>query len=132
LHLLLAAPVVVGTLPAQAAPAAPLAVTSAVTAHDTVNGEAKGITSVFKPGDRRIHCVIKLNRVGTTAVRYVWTSVDAGGYKNVKILEKTMPKKTINRAHGDISFSKDWPSGNYKVAIYLDGKLAKVVPYSVQ
>jgi hypothetical protein len=131
LHLLLAAPVAMGASTAQAAPAAPLAITSAVTSHAVVNGEARGITSVFKPSDRHIYCVIKLNRIGTTAVRYVWASVDAGGYKNVKIFDKTTPKKTINRARGDISFSKDWPTGNYKVMIYLDGKLAKVLPYSV-
>jgi hypothetical protein len=116
----------------QAAPATPVTVIRAVTAHGYADGKAIRPSSTFSPKDHKIYCVLNLNRIATTQVTLVWIAVKAGGTTNYTLLEKALPKKVINRANGSVSFSKDWPTGSYKVLIKLDGKLAKSVPFTIK
>lgn len=78
-------------------------IVSAVLAKNYVNGEASGVTTVFKPGNRKIHCVLRLSRpTKTTTLRFVWIATDVGkaAPPNTKIIKVTLPAKLIDRAIG--------------------------------
>ena len=78
-------------------------------------------------------------RIGTK-LKAVWTLVDAGGKQDQKILEKKVeltPEaiegvKEANRINFSLKPTDPFPSGDYKVDIYLNGDLAKTVPFKIK
>ena len=97
------------------------------------NGDAGESTTSFAPGDRTVHVVITLNKAKAgTQVRVVWIANDVEGTKNkeLKTLDYTTTAfdKTIP---GYLKWSQDWPRGDYKVEIYINGVLDKTINYNV-
>lgn len=125
-----------GVLCSVSAPVAQAQKTQAVKLKSVVmcrkyNGDAVDITTTFKPTDLKIHCVTKLNRVATVTARSVWIAVDAGGVKNYKIVEASLPKQLVDQLHFHASLPNPWPVGKYRIDIYVNGKLLGSKAYTV-
>jgi hypothetical protein len=91
-------------------------------------------TNAFSPGDRTIHCVAKLAqaKAGTT-MKFSWFILDAGGSKNQKIKDIDYTTGALeNVVHGHLTLPNDWPTGKYKVDVFVNGNLEKTARYSVK
>src|SRR5437588_6294456 len=94
----------------------------------------------FKPTDT-FGVLVKLSepKIGTR-VKGVWTAVDAGGLKDKKLLEKEVTlnsdtfKGVKQKDRVDFSLSHDnpYPTGDYKIDIYLNGELAETVEFTIE
>jgi len=98
------------------------------------NGKPGDETTSYAPGDRTVHCIIELNKAKKgTDVRFIWKAVDVEGSRNEEI--KTIDYTTNsfeNKVHGHLSLPKDWPTGKYRVEVYINGSLDKTVDYTIE
>lgn len=103
-------------------------------AKDDGNGNPGDKTNAFSPGDRTIHCVAKLAEAkGGTKMKFSWFIVDADGSKNEKIKDIDYTTRALeNIVHGHLTLPQDWPSGKYKVGVFVNGNLEKTAQYSVK
>jgi ABC-type glycerol-3-phosphate transport system substrate-binding protein len=109
--------------------AGPLAVQK-VTFSTTEGGEA--VTS-FKPTDRIFYANVELNRIETgLKVKTVWTAVETSQGANVEVAQKEFSSLVANLIKAQVELPNDWPTGKYKLDIYLNGTLAKSAEFSVQ
>jgi len=75
-----------------------------------------------------------------TKLKAVWAIVDAGGQQDKKILEKTVeitPEaikgvEEPNRINFSLTPNEPFPTGDYKVDIYLNDELAKTVEFKIK
>jgi len=92
-------------------------------------------TTGFEPSDRTIHCVINLNKAKDgTKIRFVWIASDATGLsKNemIKSIDYTT-QGAEDFVHGHLTAPKDWPTGDYRVEVYVDGVLDKTIEYKIE
>jgi len=94
----------------------------------------------FKPDDTFAVLVFLSEAKIGTKLKAVWTLVDAGGKQDEKILEKKVeltPEaiegvKEANRINFSLAPNEPFPAGEYKVEIYLNGELAKTVPFKIK
>ena len=97
------------------------------------NGKPGEAVMSFVPSDRTIFCVIEFNKaLAGTRVRFVWKTVEIDGSRNEEI--KTVDYTTQpleDKVQGNLTLPRDWPSGTYKVDIYVNGTFAKTVNYRV-
>ena len=97
------------------------------------NGEAGEATTTFEPSDSKIHCVITLNKAKAgTKIRTVWIAVDVAGTKNDEI--KTLDYTTNSfekEIAGFITWKGDWPKGQYRLEVYINGNLDKTIEYTI-
>jgi Flp pilus assembly protein TadD len=97
------------------------------------NGQPGSAVTSFFPYDRTIHCVIELSAAKAgTRVRFIWRTVDVSSAPNQEIKTVdyvTKPQEDIVK--GNLSLPRDWPTGTYKVEIYINGSLAKTVNYRI-
>ena len=103
-------------------------------AKDDGNGAPGDETDTFDPGDRTIHCVtvLKEPKAGTR-MRFAWWIVDAEGKQNQKVKEIDYTTKAADQmVHGHLALPQDWPSGKYKVQVYVNGDLDKTAFFSVR
>jgi hypothetical protein len=129
-----------GTLFALGLAGADPQITDAVMGFDKVdkpNGfEIVKPSTVFRPDTPLIVCVFKVEGAGLgLSARSVWIAEDVGKVAppNYKIMEKTLTLPFMNS--GVFSLSKPnngFPVGSYRLEIYLAGKLAKTLKFSVQ
>jgi hypothetical protein len=103
-------------------------------AKDNGRGAPGDETTSFGPDDRTIHCVVKLKEAKRgTKMKFSWWIVDADGSKNQKIKDIDYTTRTLeNIVHGHLSLPQDWPIGQYKVQVYVNGDLDRTIPYSIQ
>ncbi len=97
------------------------------------NGRPGEPTMSFMPSDRMIFCVITFNvaRAGTK-VRFVWKTVEIEGSRNEEIKTVDYVTKPLeDKVQGNLTLPRDWPTGTYKVDIYVNGTFAKTVNYRV-
>jgi hypothetical protein len=98
------------------------------------NGEPGDETNTFAPGDRTVHCMVKLKEAKEgTRLKFAWMIVDAGDSKNEKIKDieyTTGPKENI--VHGHLTAPRDWPTGKYKCEVYVNDKSEKTIDYYVK
>jgi hypothetical protein len=127
-------PVVVAILAAALALSAcggggPLAVQS-VALSTTEGGTA---TTTFSPSDYVIHAAIELNRIesGLTA-KVVWTAVDTSAGQDIEVAQKEFTGVVANQIKAQVELPNEWPTGTYKLDVYLNGSLAKTVDFTVQ
>ena len=68
-----------------------------------------------------------------TKIKTIWTAVDAAGSKNeeIKTLEYTTNsfEKEIT---GYITWQGDWPTGQYRLDVYVNGNLDKSLDYNIE
>ena len=102
-------------------------------AKDNGRGAPGDETDSFEPGDRTVHCVVKLKEAkGGTKMKFSWWIVDAEGSKNQKIKDIDYSTKPLeNIVHGHLTLPQDWPTGKYKVQVYVNGDLDRTVEYSI-
>jgi hypothetical protein len=94
----------------------------------------------FKPDDTFAVLVFLSEAKVGTKLKAVWTIVDAGGQQDKKILEKKIELtaeaiegvKEANRVNFTMTHDNPFPAGDYKAEIYLNGELAKTVPFKVK
>ena len=90
----------------------------------------------FKRADNPEHILVTLSEGNSGAhVKTVWTNLNAGGASNQKLWEKELILDMPNpRADFSLSNnnSKQFPTGDYKIDIYLDDELVDTVRYKVQ
>ncbi len=103
-------------------------------AKDDGNGAPGKETDSFAPGDRTVHCVATLKQAKSgTQMKFSWWIVDADGTKNQKIKDIDYSTKALeNVVHGHLTLPQDWPTGKYKVQVYINGDLDKTVVYTVE
>lgn len=97
------------------------------------NGKPGEPVMSFQPSDRTIFCVIEFNmaRAGTR-VRFVWKTVEIEGSRNEEIKTVDYSTKPLeDKVQGNLTLPRDWPTGTYKVDIYINGTFAKTVNYRV-
>jgi len=90
----------------------------------------------FKRADHPEHIVVTLSEGNSGAhVKTTWTNLNAGGATNQKLWEKELimnvpnPRADFSLSNSD---SKLFPTGDYKIDIYLDDELIDTVRYKVQ
>lgn len=90
-------------------------------------------TASFAASDRTVHCVIELNKAKKgTKVRFIWKAVDVQGSRNEEI--KTIDYTTNsfeNKVRGHLTLPKDWPTGKYRVEVYINDGLDKTIDYTI-
>jgi hypothetical protein len=103
-------------------------------AKDDGTGSPGDETNVFSPGDRTIHCVAKLaNAKSGTKMKFSWFIVDADGAKNEKIKDIDYTTRSLeNVVHGHLTLPQDWPSGKYRVDVYVNDNLEETAQYAVR
>ena len=91
-------------------------------------------TTSFAPDDRTVHCVIELNKAKKgTKVRFIWKAADVQGSKNEEI--KTIDYTTNsfeNKVRGHLTLPRDWPTGKYRVEVYINDDLDKTIDYTIE
>ena len=102
-------------------------------AKDNGNEEPGDETNSFSPSDRTIHCVAKLaDAKAGTQMKFSWFIVDAGDSKDEKIKDIDYTTRALeNIVHGHLTLPRDWPSGKYKVDVFVNGNLEKTARFSV-
>ena len=97
------------------------------------DGKAGSSTTSYAPSDHKVYVVVTLNKAkADTQIKTVWIAKDVEGAKNEQLksfdyttnaFDKTMPFY--------LTWPQDWPRGQYKVEIYINGVLDKTINYSV-
>jgi hypothetical protein len=97
------------------------------------NGKATNETSTFQPSDHEIHLVVAVsNAPDGTKVSCEWWQVNAGGVTDQKLGTTDLTlNSTTSTADCKVTNSNNWPSGSYKVALSLNDKLDRTVPFDV-
>ena len=100
------------------------------------NGDQLKPVKNFKRADNPEHIVVTLSEGNSGAhVKTVWTNLNAGGATDQKLWEKELILDMPN-PRADFSLSnnngKTFPTGDYKIDIYLNGELVETVRYKVQ
>lgn len=100
------------------------------------NGElGANVVTSFKRSDKKIHCYVGWNNSkADTRLKFVWLAADAGGAKNYKL--KEIELKTENEFQNYVSavltITKPLPRGAYKVDVYVNDKLERTVPFTIE
>ncbi|HLY57939.1 MAG TPA: hypothetical protein VKS60_20420 [Stellaceae bacterium] len=103
----------------------------------TADNEITGESTKFAPDTADIFCVLEFEGSDTVkAIRGMLIAVDVGAKAppNFKVLEKTLDFNN-DSGNAKFDFSKPnagWPVGKYKVDVYLNDKLAKSAPFTVE
>src|SRR5579862_7482183 len=106
----------------------PLKIDSVTLARDDGNGNAGETVTSFSPSDRTLHAVAKLNQiVSGVKVTFTWVAVDAGGETNQPIESVDDTPAAANVDESKLTLPHDWPTGKYRLDVYLDGTLAQSV-----
>ncbi len=109
--------------------AGPLAVQS-VTLSNTSGGAA---ATTFSPADHIIYAVVQLNRIETgLTARVVWTAVDTSAGQNIEVASKEFTGLVVNVIQAQVELPQDWPTGKYKLDVYLNGTLANTAEFTIQ
>jgi len=103
-------------------------------AKDDGSGAPGAETDTFDASDRTVHCVATLKKAKSgTQLRFAWWAADVENTQNKKLQEINYTTKTLdNVIHGHLTYPQDWPSGKYKVQVYVNGDLDKTVFYTVR
>jgi len=110
------------------------ALTKVHMARDNGKGDPGEETDTFNSKDRTIHCVTTLKDAKSgTQMKFSWFVVDAEGGKTEKIRDIDYTTRALeNIVHGHLTLPQDWPSGKYKVEVFVNGNLEKTAQYSVK
>jgi len=99
------------------------------------NGSAGEHVSSFRPIDNPMHFVVGLSEFESgTKVKVVLMAVDvATGEKNVKVGEIEKVTGTLeNQMDATMTLPLNWPTGSYRVDVFVDGSLDKSREFEVE
>ncbi len=90
-------------------------------------------TMVFAQ-DQIFYCIVELaNAPEDTTLKAVWTAVAAEGEQpNLEIDQTEMTAGENNIFTFNLSNDQLWPTGKYKVDLYLNGELDRTLEFEVQ
>jgi hypothetical protein len=110
----------------------PLKIDSVALAKDNGSGSAGEIVTGFAPADRTFHAVVKLNRLETDLrLKLTWMVVEAGGERDMEVNSYEYTALAANAVDGQISLPNDWPTGQYRLDVCLNDKLAQSLAFTV-
>lgn len=89
-------------------------------------------TTNFAPTDVFFVNVDLKNAPDDTLVKAVWIAEQVEGTDAGTVIEETELETGSGMINFQLSNSQPWPSGKYKVDLYLDDKLSKTVEFSVE
>jgi len=72
------------------------------------------------------------NAPDDTALKAVWTAVEVQDTEPNFVINETEFTTGSGQVHFTLSNDNLWPTGKYKVDIYMDGQLAKTLEYEVR
>ena len=95
--------------------------------------DSKTVTS-YVPSDKTFYCFFDLkNAPEGTVVKGTWTLVSAEGYSNNSEIDSATVTGSDNTYYFSLDRSADaWPVGQYKIDLYIDGKLVQTVDFEVK
>jgi hypothetical protein len=94
--------------------------------------EGEQPTTVFGPNDV-FYCVVDLaNAPDDTTVRAEWTAVNVEGVDPNTAIDQTELTTGSGELNFELSNTSAWPSGAYKVDLYLNGELDRTLEFTVQ
>jgi hypothetical protein len=120
---------------AQTATPSPVAVEDVYLAKDDGSGQAATTpTSVFRPTDIPIYCVVQLDATTPTTVKMNLVAANVPGVKaDTKVVSTSYTTKGgQNRVNFYGRPDGKWAPGKYRADIFVDGKLAKNVLFEIQ
>jgi len=89
-------------------------------------------TTVFAP-DETFYCIVELaNAPDDTTVKAAWTAVEAEGVEPNLFIDEAELTTGSGTLHFELSNDNLWPTGKYKVDLYLNGKLERTIEFEVQ
>ncbi len=97
------------------------------------DSEGSQATTTFAPTDTTFFCNVDLaNAPDDTKIKAVWTAVQVSGADaNTKIDQSELTSGSAT-LHFKLTNNGAWPTGTYKVDLYLNDKLDKTVEFQVQ
>ena len=102
-------------------------------ARDDGSGKPGAATDKFSTTDNPIHCVIQLDSSRAITVKMILTAVKVVGLKPET--KSVSVSYTTNGSQNQVSFTASpngvWSAGSYRADIYLDGVLAKSLPFEI-
>jgi hypothetical protein len=97
--------------------------------------KALGVRNEFGPRSPEIHALVQLKNVKAgSKLKGSWIAVDAIDEPNFVIKSYTLDLKDQGDVTAHFTLSKptnDWPSGKYKLDLYIDGKAAGSAPFTI-
>jgi hypothetical protein len=103
-------------------------IASAKMAADNAGTQA---TTVFAQ-DQTFYCIVDLaNAPEDTKLKVVWTAVEAQGLQSNSLLTQT-EETTGTGVSFHLSNKQLWPTGKYKVDLYLNDKLDRTLEFEVK
>lgn len=102
---------------------------------DDGNGKmSKEVVNSFGQSEK-IYCFISWdNPKANTKIKFAFVAVEAGGAQNqtFKEFDLTTENEEQNEAFGSLNPTKPLPKGSYKVDIYINDKLERSVPFTIE
>lgn len=89
-------------------------------------------TQIFGVNDKFYAIVELVGAPASTVVRAVWYATNAAGVAPDYYLDEAEITSGSGRLTFDLSNSNLWPTGSYRVEIYINGALAQVLNFQVQ
>ncbi|MGQ9548716.1 MAG: hypothetical protein ACUVWS_08805 [Roseiflexus sp.] len=88
--------------------------------------------TTYSPFDTFFAIIDLRNAPATTRLKAVWTAVNIGGNPINEVINETSAEMGSGILNFRLSLQEPWPSGEYKVDIYLNDKLEKTLTFEVQ
>jgi hypothetical protein len=86
----------------------------------------------YGPSDMFYAMVDLRNAPDSTSLKAVWTAVDAEGVPANEVINETSATVGSGLLHFRLSNTNLWPTGQYKVDIFLNDKLDKTITFEVR
>lgn len=91
-------------------------------------GDAGNPIDTFPTTQHKLHFKTKVDALSKgQKIRWVFTALAAGDMTNkqISVLKLDIPLDGVTTLDASLSNDTDWPSGNYKVELYVDDSLLK-------
>jgi hypothetical protein len=83
--------------------------------------------------DEAFYCIVELaNAPDDTLIKAVWTAVEADGVEPDYIVGENELTSGDGTLYFDLTNDKLWPTGKYKLDLYLNDKLARTLEFQVE
>ncbi|MEW5867894.1 MAG: hypothetical protein AB1894_01355 [Chloroflexota bacterium] len=88
-------------------------------------------TTVFSPTDI-FYCVVELEGADEVAVRAAWTAVDAQGIEPNAPIDEVEGQLASGSYHFSLTPENQWPTGLYRVELYVNGVFFQALDFEVR
>ena len=108
-------------------------IASADFAKEVPGGKTEKIGTTYRPTDGPFHLLVSVaNAPDGTKVKAVWYSVGTDNGKDEKIDEYEVSSGDLSAIDFNLSLPRPWPTGKYKVDLFLNDKLDRSLPFTVE